>query len=116
MANTLGSHNPLRYRGYYYDRESGFYYLKSRYYDPNTGKFLNADSVTMLVSGEKAYTYCENNPVNFNDNDDGIKEETEKKYISYNRYSNFSKPKYYDNLRESLEDGEILKIYFLSER
>ena len=67
MANTLGSHNPLRYRGYYYDRESGFYYLKSRYYDPNTGKFLNADSVSMLISGEKAYTYCENNPVNFTD-------------------------------------------------
>ena len=67
MANTLGSHNPLRYRGYYYDRESGFYYLKSRYYDPNTGKFLNADSVSMLASGEKAYTYCENNPINFYD-------------------------------------------------
>ena len=67
MANTLGSHNPLRYRGYYYDRESGFYYLKSRYYDPSTGKFLNADSVSMLISGEKAYTYCENNPVNFTD-------------------------------------------------
>lgn len=67
MKNSLGSHNPIRYRGYYYDRESGFYYLKSRYYDPNTGKFLNADSASMLVSGEKAYTYCENNPVNYND-------------------------------------------------
>ena len=67
MANSIGSHNPLRYRGYYYDRESGFYYLKSRYYDPNTGKFLNADSVNMLVSGEKAYTYCGNNPINFSD-------------------------------------------------
>lgn len=67
MANGIGSHNPIRYRGYYYDIESGFYYLKSRFYDPNTGKFLNADSVSMLITGEKAYTYCENNPVNFND-------------------------------------------------
>ena len=67
MANGIGSYNPICYRGYYYDIESGFYYLKSRFYDPNTGKFLNADSVSMLITGEKAYTYCENNPVNFSD-------------------------------------------------
>ncbi|MGI6264197.1 MAG: RHS repeat-associated core domain-containing protein [Acutalibacteraceae bacterium] len=35
--------NPFRYRGYYYDTESGFYYLQSRYYDPTTGRFINAD-------------------------------------------------------------------------
>ena len=39
----FGETNPLRYRGYYYDSESGFYYLNSRYYDPGTGRFLNAD-------------------------------------------------------------------------
>ena len=35
--------NPFRYRGYYYDNETGFYYLQSRYYDPSTGRFINAD-------------------------------------------------------------------------
>ena len=40
----LGVNNPFRYRGYYYDTESGLYYLNSRYYDPVTGRFINADS------------------------------------------------------------------------
>ena len=39
---TLANINPLRYRGYVYDQETGFYYLQSRYYDPATGRFLNA--------------------------------------------------------------------------
>jgi RHS repeat-associated protein len=43
MANTLGQHNPLRYRGYVYDRETGLYYLQSRYYNPEWGRFINAD-------------------------------------------------------------------------
>ncbi len=40
---TLGEKNPFRYRGYYYDKETGFYYVGSRYYDPNTGRFINTD-------------------------------------------------------------------------
>ena len=44
MATTLGVANPFRYRGYYYDTESGFYYLQSRYYDPEVGRFLYADA------------------------------------------------------------------------
>ena len=43
LADSIGAVNPLRYRGYYYDSESGLYYLNSRYYDPETGRFLNAD-------------------------------------------------------------------------
>ena len=43
--DTIGVQNPFRYRGYYYDTETGFYYLNSRYYDPMVGRFLNADSV-----------------------------------------------------------------------
>ena len=43
MANTLGQHNPLRYRGYVYDRETGLYYLQSRYYNPTWARFINAD-------------------------------------------------------------------------
>ena len=41
--NHIGNLNPFRYRGYYYDTESGFYYLMSRYYDPVTHRFINAD-------------------------------------------------------------------------
>ena len=63
MAESLGNDNPLRYRGYYYDRETGLYYLQSRYYDPETGRFISADGVNMLLTGEQAYTYCGNNPI-----------------------------------------------------
>ena len=44
-ASHVGNINPLRYRGYYYDTETGLYYLNSRYYDPETGRFINADGV-----------------------------------------------------------------------
>ena len=72
MAATLGADNPFRYRGYYYDNESGFYYLQSRYYDPVTGRFLNADDtaylgVTETTSGYNLFSYCENNVVNYCD-------------------------------------------------
>ena len=58
--------NPFRYRGYMYDAESGLYYLNSRYYDPETGRFINADSV-MGANGDMAtynlFVYCGNNPI-----------------------------------------------------
>lgn len=66
-TGTLADVNPLRYRGYYYDSESGFYYLQSRYYDPAIGRFINADSyVSTDVDGllsSNMFAYCENNPV-----------------------------------------------------
>ena len=66
MWQTLGALNPFRYRGYYYDTESGLYYLNSRYYDPEIGRFLNADG---LIYAKEAlptnlYKYCDNNPIN----------------------------------------------------
>ena len=65
-ATTIGVANPIRYRGYYYDTESGLYYLNSRYYDPETGRFVNADAV-VGVNGDMAtynlFVYCGNNPV-----------------------------------------------------
>ncbi len=70
LASTLGVKNPLRYRGYYYDTESGFYYLQSRYYDPNTCRFLNADDRTDAaggIIGYNLYTYCVNNPNQYAD-------------------------------------------------
>ncbi len=65
---TIGTANPFRYRGYYYDNETGFYYLNSRYYNPEVGRFLNADAfVTTDITGALSanmFAYCENNPVN----------------------------------------------------
>ena len=65
-SGSLANINPLRYRGYYYDAETGFYYLQSRYYDPALGRFLNADSYASTGQGFLGYNmfaYCGNNPV-----------------------------------------------------
>ncbi len=70
MADTLGQQNPFRYRGYYYDSETQFYYLNSRYYDPEVGRFINADgyvSTGQNILGSNMFTYCGNNPVNLVD-------------------------------------------------
>ena len=59
--------NPLKYRGYYHDAESGFYYLQSRYYDPAIGRFINADGQIALDGSflnTNQFAYCGNNPVN----------------------------------------------------
>ena len=66
-GTTLINRNPYLYRGYRYDRETGLYYLNSRYYDPETGRFLNADvfvSTGQGVLGNNMFAYCLNNPVN----------------------------------------------------
>ncbi len=58
--------NPLRYRGYVYDHETGLYYLQSRYYDPEIGRFLNADAFAATgqgILGNNMYAYCNNSPV-----------------------------------------------------
>ena len=65
--NTLATLNPLRYRGYFYDDETGFYYLQSRYYDPEVGRFINPDgyiSTGTGILGYNMFAYCGNNPVN----------------------------------------------------
>ena len=70
MATTLGVHNPLRYRGYVYDPESSLYYLQSRYYDPQLGRFINADIYTTTGQGNignNMFTYCANGPVLYTD-------------------------------------------------
>ena len=66
MAGTLGTLNPLRYRGYVYDTETGLYYLQSRYYDPEICRFISADgyaSTGQGLLGANSFAYCENNPV-----------------------------------------------------
>ena len=62
----LAEINPLRYRGYYYDSETGFYYLRSRYYDPENHRFINADSKGSTGQGfigTNMFAYCLNMPV-----------------------------------------------------
>ena len=72
----LAEINPIRYRGYVYDFETGFYYLQSRYYDPQVKRFINADDASLLgANGDFAsfnlYSYCGNNPVSrFDDGGD----------------------------------------------
>ena len=65
--NNIGNLNPIRYRGYYYDTEIGMYYLQSRYYNPQVGRFLNEDgyiSTGQAVLDYNMFAYCGNNPVN----------------------------------------------------
>ena len=67
--NSFAYQISLKYRGYVYDRETGLYYLQSRYYDPETGRFINADDVDYLgATGTEisynAFAYCGNNPIN----------------------------------------------------
>ncbi len=68
---SIAEINPLRYRGYYYDNETGYYYLQSRYYDPELCRFISADSFDYIDADTpmsvNAYAYCENNPINFSD-------------------------------------------------
>ena len=65
--NHIGNLNPFRYRGYYYDTETKLYYLKTRYYDPEAGRFVSQDSIEYLnsdtINGLNLYAYCVNNPV-----------------------------------------------------
>ena len=73
--NHIANLNPFRYRSYYYDSESGFYYLMSRYYDPVTHRFLNADGY--FQSGDNILdtnmnAYCRNNPIVNYDSDGRI--------------------------------------------
>ena len=70
---TILNTNPFRYRGYYYDNETGLYYLNARYYDPSIGRFISPDVLTILdetrgqINGLNLYMYCNNNPVMFVD-------------------------------------------------
>jgi RHS repeat-associated protein len=72
LASTVGAENPYRYRGYRYDTETGLYYLQSRYYNPEWGRFVNADGIAAttgdILSGNM-FAYCENNAASYKDED-----------------------------------------------
>ena len=78
-ASFIGNINPIRYRGYYYDTETGFYYLQTRYYDPTICRFINADNYELVsqlasVPGQlNLYAYANNNPIMYtNETGEGI--------------------------------------------
>ncbi|MBE6039155.1 MAG: RHS repeat-associated core domain-containing protein [Anaerofustis stercorihominis] len=80
----IGRLNPIRYRSHYYDTHSKLYYLNSRYYDPETGRFINADAFVFTglgISGHNMFVYCVNNPINKFDSQG---------YVSADFVSNFS--------------------------
>ena len=80
-SGALANINPIRYRGYYYDSETSFYYLKTRYYNPQWRRFINADSLFIagenLINGTNMYAYCYDNPVTYTDFS-GLKPDKEK--------------------------------------
>ena len=67
----IGNINPIRYRGYYFDKETALFYCNYRYYDPEVGRWISSDSIDYLnlesINGLNLYAYCENNPVNMVD-------------------------------------------------
>ena len=68
-VNGIASLNPFRYRGYFWDEETNFYYLNARYYDPETGRFISPDTLSILdetrgqINGLNLYMYCGDNPI-----------------------------------------------------
>ena len=60
LAETLGKVQPFRYRGYVFDEETGLYYLRSRYYNPRWGRFVNADGA---IIQKNLFAYCSNGPI-----------------------------------------------------
>ena len=75
LANTIGYYNPFRYRGYVYDVETGLYYLRSRYYNPSWGRFVNADEITsefITCRVDNCFAYCNDCPTMYVDKDGNL--------------------------------------------
>lgn len=76
LADTIGVQNPFRYRGYYYDNETGMYYLRRRYYDPGVRRLISSDEMPTVkafmetMHNRNLYAYCNQNPVIRQDIDD----------------------------------------------
>ena len=97
-TNNIANTNPLRYRGYYYDTDTGLYYLQSRYYDSNIGRFINADSADMISKNAlNLFSYCACNPIMYVDSN------------GYYRAYIFSNAQFYN---ESKYIRDSLKRYF----
>ena len=77
LAETLGKVQPFRYRGYVFDEETGLYYLRSRYYNAQWGRFLNADSIIVYGLLSNLYNYCRGNPIMCKDPSGKVDDKTE---------------------------------------
>ena len=72
-SGSMADKVKFRYRGYYYDSETGFYYLQSWYYDPSICRFISADQYELVGTLSKSlgelnlYSYCANNPIMYTD-------------------------------------------------
>ncbi|WP_346938621.1 RHS repeat-associated core domain-containing protein [uncultured Clostridium sp.] len=115
---ALGEKNPYRYRGYRYDTETGYYYLQSRYYNPEIGRFLNADvlggNVGALLS-HNIFAYCNNNPVNGKDPNGFRPIYTQGEETSAMRRASYAAMnKFYANKSSSISNGNSGFNYFVS--
>ena len=117
-TGTLAEVNPIRYRGYYYDNETGLYYLQSRYYDPMIGRFVNADgyaSTGQSILGYDMYVYCGNNPISNLDSDGyryvaahRLEDETsEERSISCQHQNRISRPSPEESALMRLENSGV---------
>ena len=100
--------NNLRYRGYYYDNTLGLYYCGTRYYDSNTGRWINADSMMSGVNGSlheyNLYVYCFNNPVMHTDHSRNWPEWVENAYEWIDENVFRTSKKFIDDLSEDLKN------------
>ena len=117
---TVKEFNPFRYRGYVYDTDTGLYYLQSRYYDPKTGRFINADDTAYVDTNSgtplstNMFAYCENNHINDTDPDGYLR-------ISSSRYKRRSwiikvVAKYLPNITKQIRGKTIFKKSILGIR
>lgn len=100
-AIAIGSKNSIRYRGYVYDSETEMYYLQSRYYDPETGRFINCDApdyigVSDTFTSWNGFAYCENEPVTNIDYDGYYNRDAAVAYAErYTKWYRIWNPSYY---------------------
>jgi RHS repeat-associated protein len=94
--------NPYRYSGYYYDRETGYYYLKARFYDPETGRFITEDTYTGTQDDPLSlnlYTYCQEDPIDNWDPDGHAPTGYNPDFEYYGKTSNFNAKPMLDGLK-----------------
>jgi RHS repeat-associated protein len=97
LKDTVGIKNPYRYRSYRYDTETGLYYLNSRYYNSEWGRFINADGLAGTLGkllSANMFAYCENNPVNRKDHGDYLWGFIKKFIAQFSYATNALKPAY----------------------
>ena len=115
-TQNIAEINPIRYRGYYYDSETGLYYLKSRYYDPAVKRFLNVDglvSTSVEDAAKNMFAYCTNNPVFYADSEGNCRYEANS-YDFYRMNHGLPAAKCICNKKkepEPSDDSDVIRFY-----